>query len=387
MTVKEDRQVSPDICLQYASHFLVDFSNELHAYPLRLKSEIRDKLGPIDKSLCEVIEALALSNINEISSRITSLLRELHDLGIFLLSKDKAAALISIAPSFRAQTLVLEILREENFSKVRLKEHLEYLCEEQVSGFNMYFMRFQVAKSLVLTVDSYIKADQFNKSYWTFDIDDEYRSPTTSILSFFQEVLITKFPELNPEVSVSQKKNSIQLLVEINSNNTEVIENEFIEYGKVVLGEQLPSEYFEDRAKVMQLETRLELTRLELKQAVELRSLEKENFVSQIGLLSDQLQYMQSIFNSKSDSISIFEELAKNQNKIVINALATIQKVVENGLENTDENLVLNELAKVKNEDPKIIDALKDYILKGAIQGASGNYLYSWLQVLSGLVR
>jgi hypothetical protein len=61
--------------------------------------------------------------------------------------------------------------------------------------------------------------------------------------------------------------------------------------------------------------------------------------------------------------------------------LKTLVLILERGVTEADENVVVNELQALNREDSGILNQLNELLIKGAIQGTAGNYLFSWLQI------
>jgi hypothetical protein len=107
----------------------------------------------------------------------------------------------------------------------------------------------------------------------TIEFAPEYYHAGVGLLSYFGEVLRQKAPDTKAKVRIEQDGNMVRLHIESPSGDIETIEKELDLYAMVISNQTPPEELFDNPAYIMRLEHKLDVTKLELKQAYDQKQL------------------------------------------------------------------------------------------------------------------
>jgi hypothetical protein len=205
------------------------------------------------------------------------------------------------------------------------------------------------------------------------------------ILSYFGQVLEHRYPDMNVAVTIEQARERVTLIVLTPQGTEERIERELEEYGRVVTGEISPEEYLSDEYAVIALKHKLEIAALEVRQTKDLLYSERRQYSSRITALEEDVKFLRTILDRGTYDIhSVVEAVESIVSLVKPQAKVAIERFV-NSLQR-DPSLEAEasvELAGAIREDPSVLTLLRDMLLRGAVQGAAGNYLYNLLQAIS----
>ena len=123
----------------------------------------------------------------------------------------------------------------------------------------------------------------------TIEFAPEYYQAGVSLLSYFGEVLRQKDPNTKAKVHIEQDGRIVRLHIESSSGDIETIEKELEQYALVISNQAPPETLFENRMHIMQLESKLEVAKVELKNAHDLKQLTDGFYSQQIRDLKQQV--------------------------------------------------------------------------------------------------
>lgn len=382
--------IQQSTCLAFACQLVSENSGVFSAYPIRIREAIYERIVPIETELLQLETeyfsiplAVKLERVEKIISKVDSVDTYLR------LNADVKSSIGAIERSHTSyQSIIIYLLRQKEYSPHCIEKALTKLKTEAGSPSEYYLFRFRCARGLLSALRGYIST-RLTKITKKFDIEPEVRSPIASLLLHFDEIIKVKHPEIETTTTLIQNNEKTIFSIEAEILNLDVLENELQQYGLVLTNDITAREYLGDGIAALRLENKLELARIDLKQTQELLNLERRYSSDRIIFLEDQLRYVQKMIAKKDKGISNLSntilKLAKNQKSIVQKSLSTLNTLIEKGITEADEGIVINELQTIKDENPSIFDKINELLIKGSVQGTAGNYLYSWLQAVSRL--
>jgi hypothetical protein len=214
-----------------------------------------------------------------------------------------------------------------------------------------------------------------------------YKQAGISILAYFGHIVNVKYPNIDVQVTIEQIGEKINLVIDTPQGTKELIERELCDYGLVVSGELAPDKYMEQPYEVMALKHKLEIAHLEARQCRDMLQSERSLQGARIAQLEEWVQDLRNMLGknsiANSQLLSALTELASRSTGSVNDALRGLIAIVEKGLTQNDEERVLEEYRTIQKDDPPILAQLRELLLKGAVQGAAGNYLFNWLNAMA----
>jgi hypothetical protein len=240
----------------------------------------------------------------------------------------------------------------------------------------------------------------------TIEFAPEYYQAGVGLLSYFGEVLRQKDPNTTAKVRIEQDGTTVRLHIESASGEIETIEKELEKFA-LVISEQLPPEsLFENRAYVMRLENKLEMTKLEVKHQQDLRQLtdglhgQRINSLEQLVAdlqhqLSSQLLQSGQVIQLASQQVSSHERLQAallthsqnlftdllqeaTGNQVLAEAVHTLQRNLLSSIAAVDmEDQLERALATIQQEKPGLLSRMFTE-LQGAAYKASTNSAFAW---------
>ncbi len=212
----------------------------------------------------------------------------------------------------------------------------------------------------------------------------EYREAGVAILSYFSRVLEQKCPEAGARVSIVQDGNTVRLQIETNKGDRQTIERTLSDYGKVVTGELLPTQFYSDPAAVTELSNKLEITKMELR-------LKEQNFLTyqdhserRINELAGQVAGLMSLVGSQLSTVQTLSQaltsLASSErlSPAVAKALDAITKLVSSEKSGESEAKLHQALQVIRAEDAGFFARLKGSASNIA-HSIAGNLATPWV--------
>jgi hypothetical protein len=123
----------------------------------------------------------------------------------------------------------------------------------------------------------------------TIEFAPEYYQAGVGLLSYFGEVLRQKDPHTMAKVRIEQDGNTVRLHIVPPVGEIEIIEKQLQQFALVISNQAPPETLFENRMHIMQLESRLEIAKLEIKNAHDLKQLTDGIYSQQIQSLRQQV--------------------------------------------------------------------------------------------------
>ncbi|MBP1316587.1 hypothetical protein [Herbaspirillum sp. 1130] len=133
----------------------------------------------------------------------------------------------------------------------------------------------------------------------------EYRQAGIGILSYFSTVLEEKYPGNDARVRIEQDGLSVRLIVESDNGNREVIERALQEYEMVVRGDAPVDSLFQNKVKIVELQTELRIAQLRVENQRDIISLQGEEIKSLRQLIGHSLSQSHPIAVNVSPVICV----------------------------------------------------------------------------------
>ena len=183
----------------------------------------------------------------------------------------------------------------------------------------------------------------------------EHYQAGVGILSYFGEVLKAKHPESNTRIRIEQNEGALKLHIYSPNGNMEVIEKTFKDYGLVVTDRAPVASLFEDPVKIMALEHKLEMARMEIRHAQNMLTLSNERYEKHTRTIENELSFMKEQMAEQWDKAgknhSLLSRTMGANTKLAVACIDQNNKLIEGLIEqeSLSEN-VINSLSKIKNK-------------------------------------
>jgi hypothetical protein len=291
----------------------------------------------------------------------------------------------------------------------------EIFCREQFARFSLLYGQMPVVlaffsptapKELIIeeTTPLRVRGHTIER---TIEFAPEYYQAGVGLLSYFGEVLRQKDPTTTARVRIEQDGTTVRLHIESTRGDIETIERVLEKFALVISDQLSPESLFENRAFVMKLENKLELTKLEVKHEQDLRqltdglnthrinSLEKE-ITALRNQLSSQLQQTGQVIELATlqassherihtalitHSEGIFKDLLREAsgNQQLTEAVESLHRNLLSGIAAVDiEDQLERALSTIKKEDAGFLSRIFTE-LKGAAYKASATSSLTWV--------
>lgn len=216
----------------------------------------------------------------------------------------------------------------------------------------------------------------------------EYLQSGITILNYFSTVLRQKYPDAKSIVRIEQEGLNVRLLIiPEKGDEIQVIEKTLEEYGLVISGKMKATDFLTDNMQIMELENKLEISKLELRFAHKQLEYERQNNKEKIANIENEVNWLRGqIGNTLSD----MKQITMGANNYLIESVKqhfpSNDRALLKSLELIDRFLVMQEnemdkvdmieaLQSVKKKNPAVLKFIQDFALK-TISSTSGKLLY-----------
>lgn len=117
----------------------------------------------------------------------------------------------------------------------------------------------------------------------------EYRQAGIGILSYFGEVLRTKYPSSDAKVKIEQDGLTVRLVIESESGEREIIEKALQDYELVVRGETDVNDFFESSRKVVELKNELRILQYRIESQNDIARIQEDHIRTLKDLIGKSL--------------------------------------------------------------------------------------------------
>lgn len=223
----------------------------------------------------------------------------------------------------------------------------------------------------------------------------EYLQSGITILNYFSTVLRQKNPDSKSIVRIEQDGLNVRLLIiPEKGDEIQVIEKTLEEYGLVISGKMKATDFLTDNMQILELENKLEISKLELRFAHKQIEYERQNDKEKIANIESEVNWLRrQIGNTLSDMKQItmgannylsenIKQHFPSNDKALLKSLDLIEKFLVMQEDEKDKEEMIKALQSVKKKNPAILKFIQDFAQK-TISSASGKLLYD---VISSMI-
>ena len=213
----------------------------------------------------------------------------------------------------------------------------------------------------------------------SIEFEPEHLQAGISILSYFNEVLSQKEPSVKAKVRIEQEGRKVKLqIVDLNASEKMIVESTLADYAAVVSGQLLPKDFLADKFHVMQLENKLELTKVELSTNRRILEMQSAQFEQQLRTLQDDVQFLRrqlaasirltsTQIDSQNELIELFENSRSSDLTSAFELIKTALMTDRSKELDTDE--LVSALSRVKEKEPSFFKKLQSFAANAASSG------------------
>lgn len=302
-------------------------------------------------------------------------------------SKRQIEILKLIAEGFKEE----EIAHKLNIAHVTLRRHKTLLYKKL--GVNNSVSAVVTAIDLGLIRSELATKFRIERN---IEFKPEYLQSGIAILNYFSTVLQQKHPSTKSIVRIEQEGLSVRLvIIPEQGDEIKVIERTLEEYGLVISGKMKITNFLTNNMQILELENKLEISKLELRFAYRQLDYERHNHFEKIANIENEVIWLRGqIGNTLSDMKQIairanhyLAESVKMQfpsnDKALLKSLDLIEKFMEIKASEKDKEYLMQILQSVKKKNPAILKIIQEFALK-TISSASGKLLYD---LISSMIK
>ena len=226
----------------------------------------------------------------------------------------------------------------------------------------------------------------------TLAFPKEYLHAAATILSSISDYVRTRYPEGDANVSISQDKDRIIVLIKSKSGDPEIIERLLSEFGLAVSGKVGVNELPISEVDKLRLQAALDFSQLQLKLTNDTLALLKEQNLRLLGLSERQTSVAQSLSKSIQMSLTNSTELGRYLAEISRREAAEVQILInaiedrlEVGIEDADEAEVKSKLKQIEKKKPGLLKEVYE-VAKDTGASGGGSLLAMWIAQILGLL-
>lgn len=356
-------------------------------------SKARNNLENTLSSLSEIVEVLIVHPEADGHKMINATISTTHAHTEYL------KMLLNMAPGFDADNFADKLNDVDQALLDHINDYESTRAEDIISKFENTTERFTAFYSRIDLVEHLIplisKSLDINISIYSDNIikrsiefSPEYKQASISILSYFSEVISKKYPDMEVGVTIEQSKDKVTLIITTPEGKKEVIEQELNSYGLVVTGKLDPDEYLTNKIDALSLKYKLDMAAMEIRHTQELLASERSQYGARIKSLEENIQLLSTILDREK---YLQHEIIAEIKELSLQSTGALKTSIENlisllaDINSENKEITMVALKSIKNENASVFDKINEIIIKGSMQGASGNYLYAWLQELQKL--
>lgn len=213
----------------------------------------------------------------------------------------------------------------------------------------------------------------------------EFHQAGVSILSYFREVLLQKYPDISVGISIQQENELVTMTITLPDGKKEIVSKALRDYGMVITGKLDPHSFLDNEIHIMALQHKLELASLEVRHTKDLLYSERNQFQKRVDNLEQEVQRLYSIVRTNLDQDPPMVQLLKLLKGYQTNNKELIDKIIsilERDLTEKDEHDVKEALSELKQKEPTLFQKVYEVLIWGTLSSAAGNYLYNWINAI-----
>jgi hypothetical protein len=273
----------------------------------------------------------------------------------------------------------------DNFTKEAVDKHLVEFSNGQPKVLLLY-TRLLIAKDMLEAIGKDVVNNRFEELVREVKFPPEYQQAGISLLNYFSVILEKTLPNTDIPISVEQSKDKVIMTLKLPEGAKDKVIELLATYGKVIKGEMRPEDILKNPNDILAFKYKKDIAEMEVRHTKELLYSERAHTSQRIEFLESEVTKLYKIV---ADNLSSTQNMAHNLLALLKSNIsnddknvATLIDALIRTAEQKDEATAQEILVTLQREEPWVYEKFKELIIKGAIAGASGNYLYSWLQAL-----
>lgn len=276
-----------------------------------------------------------------------------------------------------------DIARKLNIAHVTLRRHKSLLYKKL--GVN------NSVSAVVTAIDLGVIKWELATKYRIeriIEFKPEYLQSGITILNYFSTVLRQKNPNSKSIIRIEQEGLNVRLLIiPEKGDEIQVIEKTLEEYGLVISGKMKVTDFLTDNMQILELENKLEISKLELRFAHKQIEYERQNHEVRIANIESEVNWLRGqIGNTLSGFSQItigtnnyltetIQQHFPSNDKALLKSLDLIEKFLVLKDNEKDKKEILQALQSVKKKNPAILKFIQEFAQK-TISSTSGKLLY-----------
>ncbi len=263
--------------------------------------------------------------------------------------------------SLRNTLLVGAIFNGDEFNEA------EYLTGIVINKADIHKMPANLREKFMHTWNI-IRDDPTPKIIRDIEFPPEYHQAGVSILTYFGTVLRQRYPDKKAKVNISQKDLTVTMTIETNHGDKETIEKALDDYGLVAVGQMKPEEFIKNPYHAMNLQHKLDMAQLELKNSlriIQMQDRQLESLTDDTKALTESTKELRKLlskaFSQNNKVLNFAESHTRSVKDLAGTALASKQDLIDYLQKMTAESAgIKNELStisqKLGNDKPAVQD-------------------------------
>lgn len=178
------------------------------------------------------------------------------------------------------------------------------------------------------------------------------------ILSYFQEVVDTKYKNKNVRVSIRQEGSKvIMIIISPDDNTKEEVEKTFEEYASVVVGDKSVDSFLDDKLEILALQSKLDIVNAELRNMERILDLKDESIRFFKNVIEQSVSTQPQIHIMGGNSYSFANSVIDNEVNVEVNISQEVKILLDDIAE---EIKGINETEDLPESLKKLVSSIQD---------------------------
>lgn len=210
----------------------------------------------------------------------------------------------------------------------------------------------------------------------------EQQQVVLGILNYFSRVVEAKHPRIDLRLTTEQHDDEVIFVIEIDPDCEAEVDDILYDFAMVVTDRLSPGDLNIPAADALQLQHKLDLAKLELKQTTEILYMERNGFQAKVEDFEKEVSWLRDMFESSvkmnGDLQAVISEIAANNSDTLNKNLHFVIGRAFRGLTEKDEKEIKEKIREIASESPRTAIRLRDFA-ENSLAGVSGNFLFGWI--------
>jgi len=221
------------------------------------------------------------------------------------------------------------------------------------------------------------------------------------ILSHFNAVLRTKYPDLNVKIRIEQDDLIVRMVIDTVEGTREIVEEALDRYMEIVRGNERVEDLLPDATAALEMRHVLQMMRMTIEHQRDIIQLQRREIdqagdreLRQSGQFLAIMNNQQYLLTHVGDTIASARDDAREWRELIVEEIKTASTELKHALLVIDhvverqhvqsETEVRAALDRIADERPGFLEKIHAKIRDAALSGVVGNSFYSFLIYLMG---